>query len=424
MPALIPRSEPLRRGTVVLFSFCLALTWLVQAGLPARAEDPPTGEEIDDYQAIETLIKDMEARLGNLQETSSTADEAIDYLNKRIEDAIGLMAIGQEENETLRQGTVGLKSEVEDLSAVREDLDLQLVRLTSEKDRVVSDLEAQVTELSRLLGQERDASIARVRDLEGRTDQIAALESALLETRAEAETQEQRAAALVARLEKAENGLVQESDRATSAEAEVSDLTKQVAALNKELAKLTLAFEETEADKTAQALEIEDLGRQLNVALAHKVEELARYRSEFFGRLREVLGERPDIRVVGDRFVFQSELLFNSGSAELGPEGKVQIAGLAETLKGIASEIPDEINWILRVDGHTDSRPIRSSFYPSNWELSTARAISVVRYLSQRGVPPSRLGAMGFGEFQPIDIGTDEISFRRNRRIELKLTQK
>jgi chemotaxis protein MotB len=153
------------------------------------------------------------------------------------------------------------------------------------------------------------------------------------------------------------------------------------------------------------------------------VQELARYRSEFFGRLREVLGERSDIRIVGDRFVFQSEVLFDTGEATLNPAGEAQLASFADTLREIAGSIPAEIDWILRVDGHTDVRPISSARFPSNWELSTARATEVVKYLISRGIPPRRLVAAGFGEYQPLEPGNTEEAYRRNRRIEFKLDQ-
>ena len=169
---------------------------------------------------------------------------------------------------------------------------------------------------------------------------------------------------------------------------------------------------------------IADLGKRLNVALARKVEELSRYRSEFFGRLREILGDRRDIRVVGDRFVFQSEVLFDSGSDQIGLGGQDQLAQLAAALLEIASSIPPELHWVLRVDGHTDVVPISTGRFPSNWELSTARAVSVVKFLIGQGVPPERLAATGFGEFQPLDSRADEIGHRRNRRIELKLTER
>jgi chemotaxis protein MotB len=171
-------------------------------------------------------------------------------------------------------------------------------------------------------------------------------------------------------------------------------------------------------------VQIADLGKRLNAALASKVEELARYRSEFFGRLREVLGDRPDIRVVGDRFVFQSEVLFALGSADLSDNAKKQLLPVAQALKDISSKIPPDINWVLRVDGHTDKRPITTAQFPSNWELSTARAISVVRFFMDQGIPANRLVAAGFGEYQPIDTRDSEDAYRRNRRIELKLTER
>jgi chemotaxis protein MotB len=171
-------------------------------------------------------------------------------------------------------------------------------------------------------------------------------------------------------------------------------------------------------------VQIVDLGKKLNLALAGKVEELARYRSEFFGRLREVLGDRPDVRIVGDRFVFQSEVLFDSGSAEIGEPGRLQLAKFAATLLEVAAQFPAEIDWILRVDGHTDDRPISTWQFASNWELSTARAIAVVKFLESQGLPPQRLAATGFAEYQPLASGAGEEVYRLNRRIELKLDQR
>jgi chemotaxis protein MotB len=206
--------------------------------------------------------------------------------------------------------------------------------------------------------------------------------------------------------------------------AQVELLNQQIAALRRQLAALQDALEASESkDKEAQA-RIADLGQRLNVALAQRVQELSRYRSEFFGRLRAILGNRPDIRVVGDRFVFQSEVLFDTGSAAIRPEGKGELDKLAAALAELDKQIPPEIAWVLRIDGHTDVRPISSPQFPSNWELSSARAISVVQYLISRGISPQRLVAAGFGEFQPLDSGTGEDAYRRNRRIELKLTER
>ena len=181
----------------------------------------------------------------------------------------------------------------------------------------------------------------------------------------------------------------------------------------------------SEATNRESQSKISDLGQRLNVALAQKVQELNRYRSDFFGRLRQILGSRPDIRVVGDRFVFQSSVLFDVGKADISPEGKQSLDTLAAAVLDLEREIPPDIPWILRVDGHTDSRPVSGGGqFKSNWELSAARAVSVVQYLISKGVEPDRLAAAGFGEFQPIDQGTDEASLARNRRIELKLTER
>jgi chemotaxis protein MotB len=217
-----------------------------------------------------------------------------------------------------------------------------------------------------------------------------------------------------------------ENQKQISARAlsQVELLNQQIAALRRQLAALEEVLQASEKkDKEAQA-RIADLGQRLNVALAQRVQELSRYRSEFFGKLRTILGARPDIRVVGDRFVFQSEILFDSGSAAVKPEGQAEVDKLAGALIDLEKQIPSEIAWVLRIDGHTDVRRITSSQFPSNWELSAARAISVVQYLISRGVEPRRLVAAGFGEFQPLDTAPTEDAFRRNRRIELKLTER
>src|SRR5436309_8863370 len=204
--------------------------------------------------------------------------------------------------------------------------------------------------------------------------------------------------------------------------AQVELLNQQIAALRRQLAALESALEASEGkDKESQS-RIADLGQRLNLALAQRVQELSRFRSEFFGRLRAILGDRPDIRVVGDRFVFQSEVFFDPGQAILQQGGRAELDKLAAALIELEKQIPKDIAWVLRVDGHTDVRPIASSAFPSNWELSAARAISVVQYLITKGISPQRLVAAGFGEFQPPDPGTSDEAYRRNRRIGLKLT--
>jgi chemotaxis protein MotB len=211
---------------------------------------------------------------------------------------------------------------------------------------------------------------------------------------------------------------------ASRAMAQVELLNQQIAALRRQLAAIEASLEASESkDKESQA-RLADLGQRLNLALAQRVQELSRFRSEFFGRLRAILGNRPEIRVVGDRFVFQSEVFFDAGQAVIQPGGRSELDKLAAALIELEKQIPTDLAWVLRVDGHTDVRPIASAQFPSNWELSSARAISVVQYLISKGISPQRLVAAGFGEFQPLDGGQGEESFRRNRRIELKLTER
>ncbi|HLY78602.1 MAG TPA: peptidoglycan -binding protein [Caulobacteraceae bacterium] len=219
-----------------------------------------------------------------------------------------------------------------------------------------------------------------------------------------------------------------EKDTATAQlserDAAIATLNENIESLKKQLADISAALDLANGKTADQEKQISDLGAKLNAALASKVEELARYRSEFFGRLRQVLGDRPDIRVVGDRFVFQSEVLFAPGSADLSDEARTKLAPVASALKDLAGRIPADLGWVLEIDGHTDKRPINTPQFPSNWELSTARAVSVVRFMIDQGIPSDHLAAAGFGEYQPLDGGDSEDAYRKNRRIELKLTQR
>lgn len=214
------------------------------------------------------------------------------------------------------------------------------------------------------------------------------------------------------------------AEEGEDARGRASSLSLQLEELRNQLAAIQEALDASQQRAKDQDVTVETLRTQLNAALAEKVQELRQYRSEFFGRLRRVLGERDDIRIVGDRFVFQSEVLFPTASATLQPEGEATLRKIAETLVTLSKEIPKDVDWILRVDGHTDRRPINTTQFRSNWELSSARAISVVNFLISHGVPPDRLAAAGFGSFQPIEAGDDEASLDRNRRIELKLDQR
>jgi chemotaxis protein MotB len=210
----------------------------------------------------------------------------------------------------------------------------------------------------------------------------------------------------------------------TASKAEIAQMTGALAALRLRIEELTSLLAEKDRQATQDKVAIASLGRSLNNALASRVQELQRFRSEFFGRLRDVLKGRDDVQIVGDRFVFQSEVLFAQGQAEIAAEGRDQLAKLAVALADIATKIPEDINWVLQVDGHTDDVPIRAGRYADNWDLSTERALSVVRFLNQQGLPANRLAAAGYGEFQPLDAADNDDARRKNRRIELKITQR
>lgn len=246
---------------------------------------------------------------------------------------------------------------------------------------------------------------------------IAALERLKAELEAEV-------ARLASELDTSERGLKEQTEMSAQAIAQVELLNRQLAAVRSQLEQLNTALAAAEAAARDKDLKIEELGRELNLALAARVQELARYRSEFFGRLQAVLGERKDVQIVGDRFVFSSEVLFPTASDEVSADGMVQLTRLAETLKTLAAEIPADLPWVLQVDGHTDRRPISTPRFPSNWELSTARALAIVKILRAQGIPPQRLAATGYGEFHPLDNRSSDEAYARNRRIELKLTSR
>jgi chemotaxis protein MotB len=291
------------------------------------------------------------------------------------------------------------------------------------KDTAMSRLNSQIAELTELLQLER----SNTDDLES---QLSTLTATLGSTESERDslaaqiagigTGEDDSAAAIAGLQ---SDLAAEQDVSREAAAQVALLNQQLSALRTQIAALEQALDASETRDTESRTEIADLGRRLNLALAQRVQDLSRYRSDFFGRLREILEGRADVRVVGDRFVFQSEVLFDAGEADISTEGLPELESLAQAILQLETEIPPDVNWVLRIDGHTDKRPISNVRFPSNWELSAGRAISVANYLISQGVSPSRLVAAGFGEFTPIDAGESEEAYRRNRRIEFKLTE-
>jgi chemotaxis protein MotB len=294
-------------------------------------------------------------------------------------------------------------------------------------DTVVAELQASLAEADRLKTEAAAAtalSAERAKALEDANKTIDA-------DRAKVEMQLRELEALASmrlemerRLAAAEEATGAEKRISSEAQAQVALLNRQTAELREQLRRLEAILAESERKSAEAQAQIVDLGRRLNLALASRVEELSRYRSEFFGRLRQALGDRAEVRIVGDRFVFQSEVLFASGASTIELDGGRQLQRLAEVLRETTARIPKEIDWVLQVTGHTDRRPIATREFPSNWELSSARAISVVRFLMANGLPAERLQAAGMAEFQPIDERDDEVGWRRNRRIELRLTNR
>lgn len=419
-------------------------------------------EEVSSLASLLSLERadnaELRINVAQLSAELQTSIEARDALSNQL-------ATLSDERESLLSQIAGLMSERDDLNSRVSELDderaslaAQLAALVGrveaaeEKEAEAARLAAELAEAYKAIDADREkveTLIAEIAILESLRDEVTAkllaAEQALEEQRDLSDDQkakllaaqelaaerDKRLSQLDLRLTQAEESAVSAQERAAAqtklseeAQRKVDLLNRQIASLREQLARLNDILDATDAQNKEQQVQIADLGRRLNIALASKVQELARYRSEFFGRLRQVLGEHPDIQIVGDRFVFQSEVLFETGSAELGAEGQTQMARLARTLLDISHDIPTELDWVLRVDGHTDNRPIRTTQFPSNWELSSARAISVVKFLIGQGLPPNRVAATGFGEFQPIDTDEDEIAYRRNRRIELKLTQR
>jgi chemotaxis protein MotB len=292
------------------------------------------------------------------------------------------------------------------------------------KDTALTRLNAQIAQLTELLAMEKTGKA----NLE---NQLAELRASLASAADErdkykglAEGAGAGVAAAQGKVSELTGQLEGEKKISSKALAQVEILNQQIAALRRQLAAIEVALDAAEQKDKESQNRIADLGQRLNVALAQKVQELTKYRSDFFGKLRQILGNRPDVRIVGDRFVLQSELFFDTGKADLKPDARIELDKVASALVELEKQIPGDIAWVLRVDGHTDVRPITGGQFKSNWDLSAARAISVVQYLIGKGVSPQRLVAAGFGEFQPIDTGTTEDAYKKNRRIEFKLTER
>ena len=354
---------------LMVFVFVLMVFVLIQANLAYRL----SGQDAS--------LSALRQELAQLGELLSLEREAGSVLSADLARTSAQLAIAEEQNNSL--------------TAQLEQLTRQLASESADKRRLQTDLDAEKAALADLQAR----SLARTKAFEEQLSQTS--------QRLAAQTQ----------------SLGQQTRRADTASAEVARLTTAMESLRSELSRLRALLAEREKQAEEDKIAIANLGKALNSALANKVQELRRFRSEFFGRLRDVLEGRSDVKIVGDRFVFQSEVLFAPGQASIGEEGQKQLAQIAAALTEIIREIPDDIPWILQIDGHTDDVPV-SGVYADNWDLSTERALSVVRFMIREGVPASRLSASGYGEFQPIATGNSVEDRQKNRRIELKLTQR
>ena len=376
---------------------------------------------------LKTALSDLKKRYDNSQETvdilqaQATAMRARNdkyaSKNKTLEDEIFLIqsqkdrlgALTSELRKNLSKAGIVIQKQLLELKTLSGDI-LRLRALKQKLETEISSLgekllsgKVQITDLTKILS-ERNKTISSL------THNLRKKEDLILERQTE--------------LESTKQSYLTEKQLSKSALAEVALLNQQMASLRRQLSKIEIALKLSETDSAKKQIQIAALGKRLNIALASKVQELSKYRSEFFGRLRSLIGSRRDIRIVGDRFVFQSEVLFEKGQSELGVVGREGLDQLASTLLELSKKIPPEIDWVLRIDGHTDDDPISTARYPSNWELSTSRATSVLKHLINAGLPPGRLVAAGFGQYHPLDKRSDEIGKRRNRRIEMKLTQR
>ena len=395
-------------------------------------------------QNLTTLADDLQSALAERDEFGAdlrAMSERAFSAEARTEDLLAEVALLQARAETAENRTTELEASLnaaaeraDDAESRIADILAKLATAEARTENAAAALEAErargaeaaqrAESLERQLAETRDTLRVEREVIEVQKRRLATLLAQIANLQALKQELETEVADLGTEVEEAEAKYIAEAELSESARAEVARLNRQLSQLRADLARLNTMLETAEADIADKRIEIQTLGARLNAALANRVEELERYRSEFFGRLSEILGDESDVKIVGDRFVFQSEVLFDSGSAYIDAEGREEIREVAETLRLLASMIPEDIPWVLQVGGHTDAVPIRNELYESNWELSLARALSVVEILTDAGFPPSRLVAAGYGEHQPLDTSGTPEARRRNRRIELKLTDR
>jgi len=367
-------------------------------------------------------------------------------LHRRMDELVGLLGLEKEQNEGLRTEIASLSGLIADITQEKELLSSRVSELAERSDLDKVEIKRQLLliaslqedidalrfmrrELEAEVGQLAEALSVKTNELGTLRDRTMSLEARLADEKERTvlaqeiiDQRDIRIQALSALVGEQESALTDERKLSKSARAELVLLHQQITNLKKQLEEISQALKVAESEKSDQAVELEALGKRLNIILAQRVNRLEQYRSEFFGRLREILGDSPYVRVEGDRFVLQAELLFESGSADLGQEGKRHLIQIAVIFQQLSKKIPDDLNWILRIDGHTDRVPIHTPLFPSNWELSTARAVAVVRFLANNGIPENRMAATGFSKYHPIDTAETLEAYQKNRRIEMKLT--
>lgn len=362
----------------------------------------------------------LSARVADLELAGRGSAERMASLEQQLAEALRKAeAAGGDTAQTVRRLTDTNRT-LEAAQAARQQAEAQL----AEAQRQLAAMQQAKAELDQQVQVNRSTIEAKLSDIARLSDQVRALTALRDQLERQAQEAMKRAGDEAERRQAAERQVGEQTRLAESARAQVALLTRQIDELRNQLANIAKALDVAEAAGRDKDAQIANLGSRLNAALAARVEELQRYRSDFFGKLREVLGDRPDVRIVGDRFVFQSEVLFPPASAELSERGQQQIRQIAQVLKQISAKIPQDVHWILRVDGHADRNPIRTARFASNWELSAARAIAVAQLLIQEGLPANRVAAAAFGDNQPLDPADTPEAYARNRRIELRLTDR
>lgn len=383
-----------------------------------------------------------------LSEVLSGKESELTVLHRRVNELVHLLGLEKEQSGKLKVEVAEMSGLISDLSTQKETLSSRLTEqaLASEQDRsrikeqitligslqedidalrrLRESLEAQVGSLSEALAQkstEAGALRDRSKALEA---QLADEKERTLLSQKEIEQSNIRIQALAALVGQQKQALEKERELSANARAEVALLNRQIQNMKQQLDEIGRALATAEQEKSEQQVQLKELGKRLNIELARRVNRLERSRSEFFGRLREILGNTPLVRIEGDRFVLQSELLFDSGTAVIGEQGRRELQKIAQIVLPLTRKLPADINWILRIDGHTDRVPIHNEQFSSNWELSTARALAVVQFLAQQGIPEERMAATGFSKYHPVDPADTLAAYRKNRRIEIKLTSR